>query len=348
MLDSQKQIVSIFLFALLIFVVWQLIQIFSPFLEAAFWALILTFAFYPFHQWVSRKIKKPNRSALITTCVIILVVVMPAFSVVVNLLSQTLEIYQYLAQGGMTQIIERFQALHLVQMLKENLSRSELISNYVGNIPGRLTRFLGDVSTTLLARATKNTVFIVFNFLIMIFMIFFFTRDGQKIYNFVYGMSPFEKKHRDAIFSKINETFTSVIRGQFMTSIAQGILAGSAFFVLGLPAPVLIGFLTFISSLIPVIGASGVWVPFTIYLFAQQAWLKGIALLLIGVFIISLVDNILKPLLIGERMKIPPFLLFLGILGGLNIYGMMGMFLGPLLITLFFTLVHIYKERYRI
>ena len=132
----------------------------------------------------------------------------------------------------------------------------------------------------------------------------------------------------------------------FFTSVAQGILCGVVFLVLGLPAPHFFGFVTFIATMIPVLGATLVWMPFVVYLFAAQQTTKAVILLLLGVFVISMVDNIIKPILIGERTKVPIFLLFFGVLGGMNAYGFTGVFLGPLCITIFFALVRIYKMRY--
>jgi predicted PurR-regulated permease PerM len=348
MLTSQKQLISVFFFALLIFVVWQLIQIFYPFFQAFFWAAILSFAFYPVASFLKRKLKNANLSSAITMLIIFSVVIIPSLFVLANLIIQTFEIYQYLSGGGLTIIVEKIQNLQWIHSINESLMGSKYFSDYFSDLPSRTVHAIGNVVTTYLARGTKNVLLIAFNFILMLFMIFFITRDGDKIYKFIYRLVPFEEKERMAIFSKINETFASVIRGQFLTSLVQGILAGLTFLFLGLPVPHLIGFLTFISSLIPVIGASAVWFPFAVYLLIQQEFTKGIALLLIGIFCISLIDNFLKPALIGERIKMPPFLLFFGILGGLRLYGMMGVFLGPILMTLFFVLIQIYHERYRI
>ena len=159
-------------------------------------------------------------------------------------------------------------------------------------------------------------------------------------------MNPMSKKNKTVLARKINETFSSVIRGQFTTCIVQGALAGFAFWILGLPLPFFFGFLTFLTSMIPLTGAATVWIPFTAYLFLTHQTGKGIALAIIGTFGISLSDNLLKPVLIGEKTKLPIFLLFLGILGSMKLYGFAGIFLGPVVLSLFFALAKIYREEY--
>jgi predicted PurR-regulated permease PerM len=347
MIQNQKQIVVIFFFALLIFVSWQLVAIFSPFLQAFFWAAILSFAFYPLHLAIRKRIGRPVLASLLTTFIVIGVVILPSLFVLINLITQTLEIYQYLSRGGLTQIMDTVRNVGGLQASYERLMHYEWVAAYLRDIPYRMTRVFGDASTAFFATATKNTLLIIFNFCVTLFMIFFMTRDGEKVYKFIYEITPFDDKDRRMIFAKMNDTFASVIRGQFLTSLAQGTLTGLTFLFLGLPAPYFIGFVTFVSSLIPVIGASGVWIPFTLYLLIQQEFTKGITLLVVGTLVISLADNFIKPALIGERIKMPPFLLFFGILGGLRLYGMMGMFLGPLLMTLFYVLVTIYRDKYR-
>ena len=142
------------------------------------------------------------------------------------------------------------------------------------------------------------------------------------------------------------ETFSAVLRGQLVTGIAQAVLLGLVFWLLGLPLPVFFAALTFLTALIPIFGAAAVWLPFVIYLVIFKLYVKALALLFLGTFLISAVDNFLKPLLIGEKAKLPYFLLFLGILGGIQVYGIMGIFLAPAVLSLFFVLIRIYRQKF--
>jgi predicted PurR-regulated permease PerM len=175
---------------------------------------------------------------------------------------------------------------------------------------------------------------------------FFFLKDGHTIYRFIYEITPLDEVHKKKIFHGIKETFQAVIQGQIFTAFVQAGLAGLIFTCLGLPLPILFASLTFLFSMVPITGAATVWLPFVIYLLITSHMTKAVILLILGFFGISMVDNFLKPILIGEKTKLPYMLLFLGILGGLRVYGLMGVFLVPTLLSLMMVLLQIYRERF--
>lgn len=349
-MEQRKQIISIFFFALLLFVIYQLLRVFSPFFRAFFWAAILTFAFYPFHQSVRKLLKNESLAAFVTTLGIVALVLPPSFLILTNLVTQTLELYQlakvFVREGGLQSILQTVQVHSWFVSIQERVLSSDLLQQNVSNLILRTTQFLANFSTSYLAALTKNVFVVLLNTILVVIFLFFLVRDGEKIYRFIYELTPLEEKDRRAIFGKINDAFAGAIRGQLVTSLTQGFLAGVTFSALSLPAPLLFGFVTFVTSLIPITGASTVWLPFAIYLFLADQTAKAVILTLIGTFVISLSDNLLKPILIGERTKTPVFLLFLGIVGGVQAYGMTGIFLGPVFITLFFALIRIYQEQY--
>jgi predicted PurR-regulated permease PerM len=157
---------------------------------------------------------------------------------------------------------------------------------------------------------------------------------------------PLEHHHREIAVETISRTVSAVVRGMLITALAQGLLAGAGFAVAGLPVPFLLGLLTFINSFIPFLGAASVWIPSAIWLFMQDHVLAGLGLALYGTFVISTVDNIIKPLIIGEVTRIPVFLLFFTILGGLRVYGFLGIFLGPIILALGMAFLSIYRDVY--
>jgi predicted PurR-regulated permease PerM len=136
-----------------------------------------------------------------------------------------------------------------------------------------------------------------------------------------------------------------VIRGQLLTAITQAIVAGIIFWMTGIPVPILFAVVLFFTTLIPVLGAATVWVPLVLYLLSIQQHARAAVLFIFGLLVISLLDNVIKPAVIGEKTRLPYFLLFFGILGGLKIYGFMGIFLAPVVLSLFFALIRIYQER---
>lgn len=319
-------------------------------MKPIFWAAILAFAFYPLHTFFRKKIPGSDTlTALLTTFLIILTVIPPVIFLILNLTGQAIELYQsatlYIRDGNIERLIDQVRSLSFIQKIE---ARAILWEPLKENATAMILNASKATANFAIAQAgviTKNLFFLSLNALLAFCLIFVFLKDGPKIYNFIYQIAPFEEENKRLIFGKIDETFSAVIRGQILTSIIQSVTAGFVFRFLGLPAPIFFAGATFMATLIPFLGAVSVWVPLTLYLFAVQLYPKALILLVCGIFI-STIDNFTKPALIGEKMKLPYFLLFFGILGGISLYGLMGIFLGPLILSLFFALITIYREKF--
>jgi predicted PurR-regulated permease PerM len=192
----------------------------------------------------------------------------------------------------------------------------------------------------------KNVLLALVNLFIMLFVIFFFFRDGKKYTDEIMELLPFPRKQKEAILQKIHNTFSAVLNGLFLVSVIQGIMTGLGFFVFGLPFGVFWGFLASITSLVPIGGAALVWIPGALYLIFTGSTLKGVLLAAWGILLVSSLDNFLKPLLIGKKAKLPMFSLFLGILGGMQVFGFLGILFGPIVVTLLMAFLDIYREEY--
>ncbi|MBI4430830.1 MAG: AI-2E family transporter [Candidatus Omnitrophica bacterium] len=351
MQDTQKQVVTISFFAFLLFVLYQLMRTFSLFFEALFWAAVLSFTFYPVHKWFTRTSgERKSLAAALSTAAIFFIVFVPGFFIVKTLVSEGIDLFRqakvFITQGNFQQMFLNLQQYAWYQNLQAEVGSSEFLQQHLSNLLLRLTQYLGNFTANQVADITKNLFVVGFNVLLTIVLLFFFFRNGRAMYEFIYGLTPMEGRDRKRLFEKIHNTFAGVIRGQILTGLIQGVIAGTIFFFLGFPASAFLGLITFFTSMVPVLGASAVWVVIMIYLFLIQQMQKAIILLILGVFVISMSDNILKPIFISGKTKIPVFLLFLGILGGIKTYGLPGIFLGPLLITILFVLIDIYRERY--
>ncbi len=348
---KREQFISFFFIGVLAFIIYEVFKIFSPFFTAIFWAAILTFAFYPIYA----KLRKmfPSRSssiALLTTVVVFLVVVPPLIMILINMATQIIEFsqwaYSYVRDGKLEQQIEQIRRLPWFQNVQAHVFASQAVKDSLSSWFLGATKNLGHLAATQAGTFTKNIFFVLLNIFFMSFLTFVFFKHGERIYNFIYEIAPFEKDTKKALFKQIHETFVAVIRGQLLTSIAQASVAGILFTALGVPIPLFFTFLIFLTSLIPVLGAASVWFPIAVYLLAMHLYVKAIILFVIGFFGISLLDNIMKPAIIGERTKLPYFLLFFGIMGGMKLYGLMGIFLAPVVLSLFFALIKIYRGKY--
>lgn len=349
---TRNQIVTFCFIALLLFVVHQIVKIFIPFTHPIFWAAILAFGFYPFHAQIKKRISKHETiAALITTAIIILIVVPPLVVIVANVATQAVEFYQfatdYIKEGHLEKSIDYLKETAVVENLRANsYIEWEQIKENATNMLLNASKTITNFSVSQAGIITKNVFLIIINLVLVACLTFIFLKDGLKIYDFIYNTVPLEEDSKAQIFDQINGTFSAVIRGQILTSLTQAGITGAIFWGLGLPVPIFFAVLTFITALIPVVGAAGVWLPFTIFLVVQKLYIKAIILGCCGVFIISLIDNVMKPAVIGEKTKLPYFLLFFGILGGLQIYGIMGVFLAPAMLSLFFALVKLYQQKF--
>ncbi len=348
---TREQIVSFSLIGLLIFVAYQVFTLLSPFMTAIFWAAILAFTFHPLYKKVEKNMGAGETlAAFVFTILIILAVIPPMALLIFNITQQAVELYQwaleYVHQGRLTDFILELRSLPLVQNIQERVPHWDLVQSSLSAWMINSTRSFGNYTAGQVAVLTRDIFFVFLNIFMMVILVFIFLKDGERIYSFLYAIIPLEKKNKDLLFDQLNETFTAVIRGQFLTSVVQATAAGLVFWMLGIPIPLLFAALTFLVSMIPVIGAAGIWVPLVLYLFFQHQYQRAGILFAFGALFISLLDNILKPAIIGEKTKLPYFLLFFGMMGGIKVYGLMGIFLTPIVLSLFFALIRIYREKY--
>ncbi len=347
---KRDQFISLFFVALLVFVVFQVFLILSPFFKAFFWSGILAFAFYPIYSRLLKVMPNETAASLLMTLVIILLVLPPLVLLFMNVSGQAIELYQnasdYVRSGGVEKLVEDLRTFGPIRNIQEKIVAWEPLKESVTSWLLGTAKALGNYAASQAGNITKNILVVILNLSLMAFLIFIFLKDGRKIYNFVYQVAPLEEKNKNQLAARINETLSAVLRGQLLTAFIQSILAAFIFGVLGIPLPLFFAFLTFLLSLVPVLGAMSVWGPWVIYLFVTHETSKAIILLLFGGLVISLMDNVLKPALIGEKTKLPYFLLFFGILGGIKLYGLLGIFLAPVVLSLFFALIKIYQENW--
>ncbi len=348
---AQNRIVTGFFIALLIFILYQVLWILSPFARPIFWAAILTFGFYPIHLKVKNSLKgHENTPAVLTSLIIFATFVPLIIFVVAGLVSEVFRFSDwasgFIREGGLERTLSEWSSHPFVEKTKHTLFRWHYVHEHAKSWAESLAGSAANVAARQAFHLTKSIVVAPLEFFLILFLVFFFLKDGPKIYQFIYEATPLEETHKKIIFRQINQTFEAVIRGQLLTAIAQGAVAGIIYWFLGLPLPIFFAAATFLAALVPIFGAAAVWVPLAIYLAFTHAYVKAVILLVLGVCLISLVDNILKPILIGKKAHLPYLLLFLGILGGMEVYGLVGMFLAPAVLSLFFSLVTIYREKF--
>ncbi|MCX7914284.1 MAG: AI-2E family transporter [Thermodesulfovibrionales bacterium] len=319
-------------------------QIFRPFLSPIAWAVVLAIVFYPFFNLIKKYVRWQSLASLITIIVIIFIMIGP-FSYVSFLIAMEIkDLPRYLQEGGLEDI-KRTVETPLVRGIIEkiistfNIPEGEIEKSIVESLNHFGKRLLDSIS-----KGISNILAIGLNFVFMIIALFFIFKDGGAFLTKIKDYLPFTEDQKNRLVSQTKDVVVSTIYGGVAVAIVQGTIGGITFFLLGISSPALWGLAISIASFIPLIGAFGVWGPMTIYLFIKGEILQGIILALVGTFFISLIDNILKPLIIGGRTKMPVLLIFFSVLGGIQLFGLIGLILGPLVIAIFISVIDIFRH----
>jgi predicted PurR-regulated permease PerM len=336
-------------FALLLFVTYQLYLTFQTFGAPVAWAIILRFAFQPIYAWLQRIVgHRPNLVALLGTAITTLAVAIPALAIFGILTHEAVAAFQdvrrFIQGGGLELWGEKIRTLAWIpfwEWLSPWVSTDDI---QLSGIVLRAVNVVGDFTVEQMTLGAANLVLLSVKFLLMLLTLFFVFRDGEAFYQWVQTIIPLPAAQQARVSDRLSGTVTAVMYGIGVAAVVQGTLSGLAYWILGVPFPAFWGLLTAVVAPIPLGGTGLIWVPAGIYLIATESWVRGVILLCWGGLVVSTFDNVVKTLLISERTRLPALLLFFAILGGLRAYGVLGIFLGPLLLSLVITGISLYRE----
>lgn len=322
--------------ALLVLVSIAFLWVLMPFFGPIFWAVAITIIFAPVQQWLFRKMpKRRNLNALLTLFACLIIVVIPLFITITTVVDQLSDFVQKVTDGEIV-LKPYFDKVHdafpVVQGWLERLNIS------FDNAKATATEgamAAGKVIATNSLQLGQTTFGFALDIGIMLYVAYFFLRDGDQILQMLYRALPLGDERERLLFHKFAEVTRATVKGNVVVAIVQGTIGGVAFALLGIPAAFLCGVIMAVASLLPAIGAGIVWVPVAIYLAAIGSYPKAIILVLIGIFVIGLVDNILRPILVGRDTKLPDYVVLLSTLGGIVLFGINGFVIGPLIAALF-------------
>ncbi|HEU4342205.1 MAG TPA: AI-2E family transporter [Candidatus Binatia bacterium] len=344
-----------FFFGFLLIILYGAFLILGPFLKAITWAAILAILFYPAYAALLKLFKgKATLAALTIVVLVALIIVLPGVRIVDFLTEEVVELVKSLRALANGEGIEGWTQQPWVQQLLQwwGMLGVEL-AHFQFEIDWREMLIQGaQLSSAAVLSQVKgvaqNIFLFVANFIIVLLTFFFFLRDGADICYRLRRLVPMDPEHQEHLFQNIVNSLFAVVHGCLVVAMIQGLLAGLAYWAVGVPYAVLWGVVTAFAALLPVGGTTLVTVPVAIYLFLQGDILKAVLLLIWSIGVVGTVDNVLKPMYIGTRLKLPMLLLFFGILGGLSVFGALGFILGPVLFALLAALLDLYLEIYGI
>ena len=320
----------------------------EPFLKPIVFSAILAVIWYPAHSRLRRRIRNRNVASALSTIVVSLLVTSISLFLARTLVSGLREVYQSLAGPGDNKERLALYLVHVFDRVLELLSRDVPIpvpdlKSAALNQAERAVSGLLTVTAGVLGRFTSLAA----NAAIAFFILFFFLRDGGSMVRRVGAILPLKRDQVARLFSSIRGMLNAIVYGTVAMAALQGTLAGVAFAFLGLSSPVLWGVVTALCALLPVIGTAFVLLPATCMLLFSGHWIKGLILLVWALAVVHPVDNILRPLLISERIKLSSLYVFFALLGGLQTFGALGLFVGPLILAVTIALLKFLREETR-
>lgn len=349
---NRQQLFALGFFAVLALLLYQIGLMFLPFLFPVLWAAILAHVAFPLQirltSWLHGR--ETVAAGILTGWVMALGVV-PLILVGVSLVQEAIvgeeTIRQWVEAGGVQRLLERLsQVPWATNFMHELTSKATLKQANLEEFVLSSAKVFSEFMVKELSILVRNVFLLVADFAMMIFTLFFLFRDGRRWLNGLYDLLPLEASHKEKIFARLDRTIRAVVKGLLLTALTQGLLAGAAYAFLGVPFPVVLTALTMLLAPVPFGGAALVWGPAALYLFWVGPVGKAVAMLVWGVGVVSMVDHIMKPIFIGQGAQINVLLLTFSVLGGLALYGVIGLFLGPILVGLFLTAIQIYRDEY--
>lgn len=346
---NRNSLFTAFFFAVFLFLIYQFYLFLSPFATPLFLAAVLVVTFYPLTARVVAWLRGSRTlGALVMTFATVLLVLLPLVLVLSMLVGEAAAFLERAEQIGSQAREERETILAWFRNLWVGLEGHLpfLASLDVSGIPvtasKRIASWVAKESQSLATGAAATLL----GASMMLVALFFLFRDGDRIAGLVRDLIPMEPHHRDRVLKRLYDTLQVVVQSSLAIAVLQGLVAGIGYALLGgLSLSVFLAFLTAVASLVPVVGATLIWLPTALYVLATAELWRGISLLLWGVLAVGSVDNVVRPLMIGGRVQIPTFLLLFALLGGVQVYGMLGILVAPVVVAILIAFVEIYRER---
>lgn len=351
MIQKQNKIKDIFFFILLFLVLFLSYFIFRPFLEIILLSIFIVIVVLPFHKRIKGRIKQNTLASLLSTFFILLFVIIPSSILIIILTNEVISIYPQVAKALSEtknfDINSYVQNTPILPDIYEKLKNSLELANIDMNLNEILKNILASSANYVMEKGKGlfiNIGFFLIDLILMTITIFFLFKDGDYFYKKFYNLIPLYDKEKDFLFSQLYNAIQAIFLGSIITGVAQAFLSYIAYIFIGLNFSLVWAFITFLTSFMLL--SALVWLPIGVYAFFSNGAIVGIIFSLWCFIVISSVDSVIRPLVIGEKTNIHAIILLFGILGGLAFFGFLGVFLAPIIIVLMDNLLIIYNERY--
>lgn len=321
------------------------IYLLKPFFGPLFWAAVIAGLFFPIHQFIRTKVRSRDLSAFLTLTIVTAAIIVPLIFVGALVLMESVDLFGSLNEeaASLMDKVKSFTARLANYPLLSRLSidAQTMTKAIVDGARNLVTLLFENISSL-----TQNTVVFIAKFFIMLYVLFFFLRDGERLREEVKNLLPFEEKKKEALLNIFTRTAKATLKVTIFIGGIQGLIGAILFVALGVKGALTWGVVMAVASIIPGVGCSIVWAPAGIIMIFLGEVLKGVLILLVGALIISSVDGLLRPILLKQDMEMHPLMIFLTSLGGIVCFGIIGFVLGPIIGALFLTVISMYKSLY--
>ena len=347
-----EKLPAYFLIFCIVAVLLMLLKILNPFLTSIFVGAVLTIAFYPVYRWLVNHLRGlKGFSSFLTILLVVMVLVIPLSIFIVLMVDEGVSTYELVRTQVESGVFDKYllwQDGGFFFDLKErvalvvDLDSLDIKSNIIS-----MAQNLSDFLVSQLSSIAATISQVVISLMVMLFSMYYFFKDGEQLVDKFGRLSPLPYHYEDELFIKIRDMVKAVVFGVFVTAIAQGIVGGVGFAIAGISSPVFWAAAMAFFSLVPVVGTALIWVPAAILLAVFGNYWMALFLFVWGVLVIGSVDNILRPYLIGGKAHTYPLMTFLVVLGGVMTMGLKGVLVGPLVLILLVSFLHIYEAEYQ-
>lgn len=344
---NENNVERAFFIALLLSVTVAFFWLIRSFVQPIFWAVALCIVVYPLHARLVRRLHdRRSLAASLSVVTVVFVVILPLIGVGAAVTAEGAALYQRLEGGGLG--VE-----NLYSRVQQSMPQITALIERVGIDPARIeeqvqsvavtaSRFIAESAVAIGQGTLRGTIF----FFLMLYLLFFFLRDGPRILEALIRALPLGDQRERHLLERFAEVSRATIKGTLVVGIVQGAIGGTAFAILGISAAVLWGVVMAFLSILPVVGTALVWLPAAIFLMFNGQVLSGVALIFVGVFVIGLTDNLLRPILVGRDTRLPDYLILLATLGGLAGFGLAGVIIGPIIAAFFLSVWHMAEKEF--
>ena len=341
---SFSKLRSAFFTGLIVLLSVAILYLIRPFFYPIFWAAVIAIVFYPHYNWLNSFIRMPGLNALLMVCVVLVTIFLPLTLISALLVNESVDLYGKVSEKGFAENIEG------VSTWLEGTP----LAPYIDTVKTDWTRYAADATKRLsgyffsgIKSVTQNSLRFFFMLFIMFYTLFYFFKDGHRMLDRLKHLSPVGEKYEVMLYDRFTSTVRATLKSTFIVGGIQGIIGGILFWITGVPGALIWGVIMIALSIVPALGSFVVWLPAGLIMLALGNTWQGVTILLVGTFVISTIDNLLRPPLVGRDIQMHPLLGLFSTLGGIVLFGISGFIIGPIIAALYLSIMTIYDHYYK-